>query len=158
MNPHPPIMFCRDCGHDLRDLTTQRCPRCSLRFNPTDPETFDSDAGPVVSIARTDDSAHAYVLKSALAAIGIPANVTGDLIDPGIAFFTSPGAVELWVGKRHETAARAHLASLKNHDQLAETSSPIDASEVGESLCPNCTEPVPDNFAVCWNCGTEFSE
>ncbi len=151
-------MFCSDCGHDLHDLPVDRCPNCHLRFNPHDPSTFNSDPGPLVSIVRTDDSAHAYVLKNALAEIGIPANVTGDLIDPGIAFFTSPGAVELWVGKRHESAARAYLASLTSDQADAATASPTEASEVGESLCPTCDEIVPDNFAVCWNCGTEFSE
>jgi hypothetical protein len=36
----PQTKNCRDCGYDLGELTTNRCPECGRAFDLTDPKTF----------------------------------------------------------------------------------------------------------------------
>lgn len=36
-------MYCRQCHYDLRALTTNRCPECGIRFDPSDSSSFYSE-------------------------------------------------------------------------------------------------------------------
>ncbi len=70
-------MFCPECGAEYREGFL-KCADCDVELSAQAPEKAFPDDEPTVGVYRTGDATLLPVLKSVLAAAGIPFSVQGD--------------------------------------------------------------------------------
>ena len=146
-------LACQQCGYPLAGLTEHRCPECGRTFN-LDDHIPPGDFPPL--IAGGKEVRHTADVAALLRRYQIPFIETHDPIRDTLGPYG--------VGRWHQPAPIAVPRELyfeavdliRRHALNEPMPEPPPQSAVGQPAadwtCPDCHEPVPGNFAICWNC------